>query len=66
MKPDLEFEKLMTFNFSSLENNKEVCKYSSPLHMALNAKNTRMINLILTFMAKSDSMADESIKDIFH
>ena len=36
-----------------------------PLHLALAANNNRMVNLILTYMAKIDFAAVDSIKDIF-
>ena len=37
----------------------------TPLHMALKAKNTRMVNLILTYMAKIDTCGILLIIDIF-
>jgi hypothetical protein len=36
-----------------------------PLHLALDANNNRMVNLILTYMAKIDYAAVDTIKDIF-
>jgi hypothetical protein len=36
-----------------------------PLHLSLAANNNRMVNLILTYMAKIDFAAVDTIKDIF-
>lgn len=36
-----------------------------PLHLALEANNNRMVNLILNFMAKIDYAAVDTIKDVF-
>ena len=36
-----------------------------PLHLALEAKNTRIVNLILKYMSKVDQAALDLIKDIF-
>ena len=35
-----------------------------PLHIALDAQNTRMVNLILTYMSMIEYTAIDSIKDI--
>ena len=40
-------------------------KQQTPLHIALAANNTRMVNLILQFMAKLDNSGIKVIKDIF-
>lgn len=36
-----------------------------PLHLALEANNNRMVNLILNYMAKIDYAAVDTIKDVF-
>ena len=41
------------------------CKFILPLHIAIEAKNTRMINLLLFYMSKIEFAADYFIKDIF-
>ena len=37
----------------------------TPLHIAVNANNTRMVNLILSFLAKLENSGIIMIKDIF-
>jgi len=61
----LTFEELLTYDFGNHEHMKDKCEFKTPLHYALVAKNTRMINLILTYMAKTDTVCDENIKDVF-
>jgi hypothetical protein len=46
------------------KNDKDI-QYKTPLHIAVEAKNTRMINLILQYMSKIDYAADYVIRDIF-
>lgn len=55
----------MIYDFGTPSNNPEVCKFKTPLHFALEVKNTRTINLLLTYMAKIESVADDNIKDVF-
>ena len=53
MKPDLNFEELLSYDFGNHKNNEHAIKFRTPLHFALIAKNTRMINLILVYMSKT-------------
>ena len=68
-----QFEKLQFIlkNYLSLDPNLlESLHYSNedghaPIHLALQSKNNRMVNLILSYMAKIDYAAIPTIKDIF-
>lgn len=61
-KPKLKEDQLREYDFKN--NNKKV-KMMTPLHIALEAKNTRIINLLLFYMSKIQYSADQHIKDIF-
>jgi len=60
-KPDMGNENIQTYDF---QNNPKNIKFKSPLHLAIEAKNTRMINLLLFYLSKIDAI-DYNIKDIF-
>ena len=60
-KPDLDYKQMQIHDFKNEKN----IKYKTPLHIAIDAKNTRMINLILHYMSKIDYAADKVIRDIF-
>ena len=60
-KPDLDDKQIQKYDFSEKPSK---IKFKGPLHLAIEAKNTRMINLLLFYMSKIDAI-DYSIKDIF-
>jgi hypothetical protein len=61
----IDQSELKTYNFKNPEKNSFQCKFYTPLHIALEAKNTRIINLLLFYMSKINISADSFIKDIF-
>ena len=52
-KPELNSEEIQTYNFKIDPDN---IKFKGPLHLALEAKNTRMTNLLLYYMSKIEAV----------
>ena len=65
-RPMIEHSELKTYDFKNHYKKANKCKFYTPLHIALEAKNTRIINLLLLYMSKIEVTADMFIKDIFN